>query len=112
MAYKPTGKWQRALLGEELSQQGFLANRRVLLLTVRVRDELLRDTVKNFRRITSQTETSFIRDASDSELRDASSAALLSAMPLLEQIHERIGELLRTIDDEESEILGRTRNRS
>jgi hypothetical protein len=101
MAYRQTGKWQRERLGEELDQQVTLANRRVLLLTVRVRDESLRNTIKEFRQLTNQTEAPN-RNASDSELRDASFASLQKAVPLIEQIHERVGKILRTLDDEES----------
>src|SRR6266568_8813471 len=96
MAFGTTGRWQRQPLGEELNQQVHVANRRVLLLTVRVRDESLRDVVNRFRQLTNETET-IVRDADDAELRNRSSAALRSTMPLLEQIHGRIGEILRTL---------------
>jgi hypothetical protein len=74
-----------------------------MLLAVRVRDESLRDTVQRFRRLTSGTEA-IVRDADDAELRDRSSAALQEAMPLLEEIHEQTGHLLRTLDDEEADL--------
>lgn len=98
--FRETGKWQGPLRGE-LNQQVFVANRRVLLLAVRVRDKSLRDAVKNFRQLTNQTETSGL-DGTDSALRDISTAALQTVIPLVEPIHERVGELLRTLDDEES----------
>ena len=103
MAFRETGRWQRQVLVDDLSERGSLTSRRVLMLAVRVRDESLRDAVQRFRRLTSQTETSLGRGSTpDAELRNASNAALLDAMPLLEQIHERIGEILRTLNDEES----------
>ncbi len=57
MAFGTTGRWQRQPLGEELNQQVHVANRRVLLLAVRVRDESLRDVVNRFRQLTNETET-------------------------------------------------------
>jgi hypothetical protein len=78
-----------------------------MLLAVRVRDESLRDAVQRFRRLALQTETSVDREwasSSDAELKAASEAAMRRAMPLLEQIHERIGEILRALDDEESAV--------
>jgi hypothetical protein len=108
-AFKETGRWQREKLGEEINQQIFLANRSVLLLTVRVRDKALRDAINRFRSLSNQTEsfTNLRSDASDSELRNASTAAMQNATTLIEQIHERIGELLRTLDEDESELIRR-----
>jgi hypothetical protein len=103
MAFRTTGHWQRQLLGEGLNDQTHLANRRVMLLIVRVRDESLRDVVTNFRQLTSQTQA-IGRDVDDAELRNRSNVALQRAMPLLEQIHGRIGEILRTLDDEEAAV--------
>lgn len=110
--FRETGRWQRQPLGEEINQQIFLANRSVLLLTVRVRDQALRDAVSRFRSISNQTESldNLRSNASDSELRSASFAALQNATTLIEQIHERIGELLRMLDDEETELV-QTRDR-
>jgi hypothetical protein len=110
--FRETGRWQRQPLGEEINQQIFLANRSVLLLTVRVRDQALRDVVSRFRSLSNQTESlnNLRSNASDSELRSASFAALQNATTLIAQIHERIGELLRTLDDEETELM-QTRDR-
>jgi hypothetical protein len=73
-----------------------------MLLVERVRDPLLRDAVTNFRQAASQTQIT-TRNADDhAEARGRSNAAMQRAMPLLEQIHPRIGEILRTLDDEES----------
>jgi hypothetical protein len=103
MAFRQTGRWQRDPLSEELNDQFFQANRRVLLLVVRVRDESLRSTVQRFKTLTNQTATFERGNSTDSDLRDASNAALQGAVTLIEQIHERIGEILRTLDDEEAE---------
>jgi hypothetical protein len=102
-AYKETGKWQKQLLGEELAEKLLVANRRVLLLAVRVRDETLRNTVNEFRKLTTELET-FDRKVPDAQLREASFAALKEAVPVLEQFHERVGEILRTLDDDESAL--------
>jgi hypothetical protein len=101
LAFQRTGNWQRQPLGDELNQQAFLANRRVLLLTVRVRDLALRNAVRQFRDLTNDVQVTN-RNATDAELRAASNTMLQSSVPLLGQIHERIGELLRTLDDEET----------
>jgi hypothetical protein len=104
--FRETGTWQREALAEEINQQILVANRRVLLLTVRVRDQALRDAVNRFRRLSSNTEsfTNLRINPNDSELRDVSTAAMGEATILIEQIHERIGEILRTLDDEETAL--------
>jgi hypothetical protein len=102
-AFKETGRWQRQLLGEEINQQIFLANRRVLMLTVRVRDQALRDALNRFRNLTNDTEVTN-RNATHAELREASNVLFRSAVSSLEPIQERIGELLRSLDEEESEL--------
>jgi hypothetical protein len=101
MAFRRTGEWQRELLAEPLNEQLLLANRRVMLLAVRVRDDSLRATVQRFRGHCSDTLIVGRGSDSDSQLRATSQAAMQSALPLVEQIHDRIGEILRTLDDEE-----------
>src|ERR1700680_2831546 len=44
-AHNETGIWQRQLFGEELSEAARLAHARVALLSVRVRDEAVRNLV-------------------------------------------------------------------
>lgn len=112
MQFKETGRWQRHLIRSEIDDQFFQANRRALVLTVRVRDESLRESLKRFRDFTSQIESGIRgrNDEDDASARRASTTALLGAMGLLPPIQERIGELLRTLDDEESSLWKDQRN--
>jgi hypothetical protein len=100
VAYRRTGEWQRELLGDELNDQYFATNRSVLLLNVRVRDESLRDLVNRFRTLVSQTASISGLGSAEGQ-RSSSNAALLAAMTVLEEIHLRIGVLLREMDDDE-----------
>jgi hypothetical protein len=97
MAYRRTGQWQKQLLGEELNQQDFLAVRRVGMFVVRVRDSSLRELVLKFRQFAGEM-------ASTQLSREDCISAMDSAVSLVEQIHNRIGELLRTLDDEETSL--------
>jgi hypothetical protein len=96
-AFKDTGAWQRQSLSEELDDQAFAANRRVLLLTAGVSDESLRITLDQFRTFLNQTHGL----GSPADQRNSSKTALALAMKLQETIHNRIGELFRKMDDDE-----------
>jgi hypothetical protein len=98
--YRKTGKWQKVLLGDDLNDEFFLTNRRVLLLAVRVRDTELRGMVNKFRGLVSGM-LNVGRNASDQDRRDASNAALSDDFKVLEEIHERIGQLFRQMDSDE-----------
>jgi hypothetical protein len=96
MAYREIGQWQKQLLGDDLDQESLLAMRRTAILSVRVRDSSLRELVKTFRQCAAQTSIGVSRDASNS--------AMNSMAAVFEQVQERVGELLRTLDDEEASL--------
>jgi hypothetical protein len=97
MAYRKTGQWQKQLLGEELNQQDFLAMRRTGMFVVRVRDSSLRELVLKFRELAGEM-------ASTRLSREACASVMNNMVDLVEQIHNRTGELLRTLDDEEANL--------
>jgi hypothetical protein len=92
MAVHSTGKTQ--LLPDDLNQGYHLAQVRMNLLGVRVRDDSVRDLVEKFRQFSVQSTM-----ADTQKDRDR---AMNAAMQTHIQLNERIGELLRTLDDTES----------
>ena len=92
MAYRQTGKWQRQLFPEDLSENHRLANARTAMLTVRVRDESVRNLVQEFK----DQCTHATRSATEKE----SERALMDMGTVFETLNERIGEILRQLDDE------------
>ncbi len=96
MAYRTTGQWQKQLLGEDLDQKASLAMRRTSILGLRVRDPSLRQLVQEFKQHAAQTTVGGGRDACTS--------AMHSTATVFEKMQEQVGELLRTLDDEETAI--------
>jgi hypothetical protein len=94
MAFRSTGKWQKQLLSEELNERYSLTVRRTAILGVRVRDSLLRELCEKIRALSAQTIMS--------PDRDTSNAASNTMIPMFEDIQQRVGALLRTLDDEET----------
>jgi hypothetical protein len=95
MAYRKSGRWQRQLLGADLDEKLFLAMRRSSMLSVRVRDDALRDLIDKFRTQASQTIVGISRDHSNS--------AFMKMTELFEQVQGRIGGILRTLDGERAD---------
>jgi hypothetical protein len=93
MAHKAGGHWQRQLYNEELNQRMHLANVKTLLLGVRVRDEQVRELTKNLRELSASV--------ARSRTPEAAEHALYEGTLIYEKLNDRIGELLRQLDDEE-----------
>jgi hypothetical protein len=93
MAFRKTGQWQKQLLADELDQKALMSNRRTLMFKVRVRDGSLREMVGKLSNLSAQVAISIDRDHSNE--------AMTEAGELFGKVQERIGELMRTIDDEE-----------
>lgn len=89
-AYRETGKWQRQLFGEELSEADRLAHPRVALLSVRVRDETVRNLVADVNQGTIGA--TIARTPADAM------AATVKMATAFDSAQKRIGELLRDID--------------
>jgi hypothetical protein len=92
MAYRKTGKWQKQLFGEELSESARLAAARSSMLSVRVRDDSIRALVGKVK--------SDANDAGMCATEEESQVALRSMAAAFENLNQRIGEVLRKLDDE------------
>lgn len=90
-AYRQTGQWQKQLLGEELSENFRLAARRTSILNSRVRDDLVRELVQRFKDVST--------GASFSPSKEAADSALNTMASVFEELNDRIGMLLRRMDD-------------
>jgi hypothetical protein len=91
MAFRTTGKWQKQLIGEELAEKSRLANARTSMLAVRVRDDSARDLVQ----IVKDHATATVMSGSQEE----GDRAMASMGAAFEDLNQRIGEILRTLDD-------------
>jgi uncharacterized membrane protein len=93
MEYRKAGRWGGHLFPEGLSDEAHQANVTIMVLTARVRDDRVREMVKTFRSHANRVGISLTKEA-DSE-------ALHKMSEVLEPLHERIGEVLRKLDDDE-----------
>jgi hypothetical protein len=92
MAFRKTGKWQKQLYDEALSEDSRLANARTSMLAVRVRDDSVRDlmaVVKNH-----------AWNAGMCASLEEGDRALNAMAAEFEKLNQRIGEILRKLDDE------------
>jgi hypothetical protein len=97
VAYRKTGVWKKQYLTDEVDE-GFRASQvNVSRLRVRVRDENIRELVELF----SQACVNSV--LADSEL--AAQSEMLHMASVLAQAHERIGFVLRSLDDDEDKVL-------
>jgi hypothetical protein len=94
MAHRRTGEWQKQRIGEELNENVCLAMVRTAILGVRVHDDLVREMVQQCRDYASTVSIS--PSPNDSEV------AMAAMGSTLEELNQRVGELLRKIDDDES----------
>jgi hypothetical protein len=90
MAFRKTGKWQKQLLGDELSEKHRATRARVTLLSVRVRDE----SVRNLARDLQDNCAAIAMCASEAD----NTRLLQIMMGMFDKSNERIGELLREMD--------------
>jgi hypothetical protein len=101
MAIRNTGKRQR--LPEDLDEGYRLAQAKASMLAARVRDDATRELVDQFRNLSSTCVTTKTQDESDK--------ALNAAFQIHDQLNQRIGELLRTIDDADDAAIAPTAQR-
>jgi len=89
-----TGK--RQLLPDDLDENDRLAQEKTQMLSSRVRDSLVRELVEQSRQLSA--------DITMSTTEDERSDQILNAMyGVFGQLNERIGEILRTLDDSEQQ---------
>jgi hypothetical protein len=92
MAIRATGRTQR--LPDDLDEGYRLAQVRTSMLTVRVRDAAIRELAEQLRQLSV--------DSIDAKTEDDRDRIMNAAMQANIQLNERIGEVLRTLDDAES----------
>lgn len=96
MAYRTSGTWRKQPLTEE-ADQGFLrAQTSVGLLRVRIRDQEVRQLAEQFSKVCVDVVVSTSETAADHALRQITNA--------ITELHERIGAILRNLDDDEDRI--------
>jgi uncharacterized membrane protein len=93
MEYKKTGKWGGQLLPAGLSSDAMQSSITIMILKVRVRDEVIRELVNNFR--------SHANRVGVTRSEQASQEALSKMAAVIEPLHDRIGDVLRKLDDDE-----------
>jgi hypothetical protein len=92
MAYRKTGKWQKQLLGDDLSEGNRVVIARVSMLSVRVRDKALRDLVRDLKDDCAKL------GLCESEAESRS--VMKGVLELFAIVNEQIGQILRDIDAE------------
>ena len=92
MAFRQTGKWQEQLFSEELAEGHRAAMARANLLAVRVRDDQVRQLVSDFRSCVARAGVCGSQAEGDAVLR--------ATNEVVATLNERIGQILRQLDDE------------
>jgi hypothetical protein len=92
MAYRKTQTWRKAQLPEDLNEGYFVAQTQTALLSSRVRDDKVRHLVERLRTISTDAILATTPTDGRNELQNL--------MVVSNELHSRIGELIRTIDDE------------
>jgi hypothetical protein len=92
MEHKTESTWQRKMLPNDLDEGYRLAQARTLMLSVRVRDDTIRELVQNFRSYSAETTTAQSASEADQGMAKSASAHVT--------LNERIGEVLREIDND------------
>jgi hypothetical protein len=95
MAYRKTNEWRKEQLPEDLNDGYFVASTQTALLSSRVRDGSVRQLVDNFRTVSTH--------AILSETPADARRQLQELMDISNELHGRIGMLIRTIDDDDTE---------
>lgn len=103
MAFRESGQWRKQLLSEEVDSGILAAQTELGLLRVRVRDVAAQQLASRL--------ASFITDVALSRSEATAEAAMSGMVPVLVELQERIGELLRELDDDEADVGGDTPRR-
>ena len=93
MEYRKSGKWRGFQFPEELNDGAHQANVRMIVLTSRVQDGRIREMADTLR-----THACCVGACATEE---SALAALAQMTAVLEPIHERIGAVLRKLDEDE-----------
>jgi hypothetical protein len=92
MAFRKTNEWGKQMLPEDLNEGYFAASTQTALLSSRVRDDTVRQLTESFRAVSSKA--ILAETAADAH------SQLQSLMGISNELHGRIGKLIRTIDDD------------
>lgn len=92
MTYRRSSEWQKTLFPEDLNENNRLAVARTSILAVRVQDASVREMVESFK--------SEPASVTESVSLDESRSAMSRMGSIFEKLNQRIGELLRKIDEE------------
>jgi hypothetical protein len=90
--YRTTGKWQRQQFGDDLSNQQLHANTDTMLFTSRIRDDKVRDLADRLR--------IYVHEIASSPDEATADGRLLVAGNTQQTLIQRIGQLVRELDDE------------
>jgi len=93
MECRKTGQWGRHLFPDDLDNDAREAGVKTLMLMVRVRDDSIREMMKTFRDQANQVGICLTENESR-QARDRMFA-------VLEPLHERIGTILRRLDEDD-----------
>jgi hypothetical protein len=96
MEYRKTGQWGGKLFPEELSDNEHTANVTVMVLSARVRDDRIRQLAETFREHANRI--------GSSRTKELAGETLQKMAETLAPLHERIGEVLRKLDDDEDAL--------
>ena len=94
MAHRTTGQWQRQQFPEDLNENYRVAQVETTILTVRVRDDVIRELMDQLKQFSTQVTMSDTPENSERAMRNLAETLELS--------NQRIGEVLRHLDDNES----------
>jgi hypothetical protein len=95
MAYRKTNEWRKEMLPEDLNEGYFVASTQTALLSSRVRDDGVRQLVENFRDVS--THAILAETPADAHRQ------LQGLMGISNELHGRIGMLIRTIDHDDTD---------
>ena len=93
MAYRSSGKWSKQLLSDELDEGNRLAQARTGMLGARVRDDAIRDLIDKLKTHSAE--------AINSPTPKDSERAISNMTVVFDELNQRIGEVLRKLDDAE-----------
>lgn len=102
IAHREGSQWRRQMLSPDVNEGFNVSQRAVLRLSVRVREETIRGLSASINKACVAV--------TQSPHEEAGTMALGMAAGYFEQVNERIGEVLRDLDDDEEAVIGRSKD--
>jgi len=97
MEFRKSGQWQKVLLPDDLNESFRVQQASTTMLSVRIRDEEVRRLVSDLKHAAGE-----IARASD---LDSSNTWLRSVATVHSKLNDRIGEVLRNLEDEDEQAV-------